>query len=90
MHSIAYDYAPITFENTWIKNNARNTGHDLRNSDYFLLPVVRIEQFRKSPIYFLAHEWNCLGDNIRLQHNRTTFKIALMDELISSLAQHDP
>jgi hypothetical protein len=69
MHSIAYDYAPITFENTWIKNNARNTGHDLRNHDYFSLPVVRIESFRKSPIYFLAHEWNSLGDNIRLQHN---------------------
>ncbi len=90
MHSIAYDYAPTTLANTWTKNNARNTGHDLRNQDYFTLPVVRIESFRKSPIYSLAYEWNSLGDNIRLQHNQTTFKIALMDELINSLAQQDP
>jgi hypothetical protein len=90
MHSIAYDYAPKTFENTWTKNNARNTGHDLRNHDYFTLPLVRIESFRKFPIYSLASEWNSLGDNIRLQHNRTTFKIALMDELINSLAQQNP
>ncbi len=90
MHSIAYEYAPATFENTWTKNNTRNTGHDLRNQDYFTLPIVRIESFRKFPLYSLANEWNNLGDNIRLQHNRTTFRVALMDELISSLNQHDP
>ncbi len=90
MHSIAYEYAPATFENTWTKNNIRNTGHALRNQDYFTLPIVSIEFFRKFPIYSLAHEWNNLGDNIRLQHNRTTFRFALMDELISSLTQQDP
>jgi hypothetical protein len=90
MHTIAYDYAPKTFANTWTKNNARNTGHDLRNQDYFTLPLVRIESFRKFPIYSLASEWNSLGDNIRLLRNRTTFKIALMDELINSMAQHNP
>jgi hypothetical protein len=85
MHSIAYEYAPPTFNNTWIRNNARNVGHDLRNQDYFTLPAVRIESYRKFPLYALANEWNKLGDNIRLQHNRTTFKIALMDEIISTL-----
>ncbi len=88
MHSIAYDYAPATFENTWTKNNTRNTGHNLLNHYFFTLPVVRIESFRKFPMYSLANEWNGLGDNIRLQQNRTTFKIALMDELISSIANH--
>jgi hypothetical protein len=85
MHSIAYEYAPSTFNNTWIRNNARNVGHDLRNQDFFTLPAVRIESFRKFPLYALANEWNNLGDNIRLQHNRTTFKIALMDEIISTI-----
>jgi hypothetical protein len=90
MHSIAYEYAPATFENTWTKNNTRNTGHDLRNHNFFTLPVVRIESCRKFPIYSLANEWNNLGDNIRLQQNRTTFIIALMDELISLLVPLDP
>ncbi len=80
---IAYEYAPSTFENTWTKNNARNTGYDLRNQDFFTLPVVPIEAYSKFPIYSLANEWNNLGDNIRLQQNCTTFKIPLRDELIS-------
>jgi hypothetical protein len=86
MHSIAYEYAPPTFNNTWVKNTARNVGHNLCNQDYFSLPAVRIEAYRKFPLYALANEWNRLGENIRLQQNRTTFKIALMDEIISSLA----
>jgi hypothetical protein len=85
MHAIAYDYAHPTFDNTWTKNNTRNIGHDLRNQDFFTLPNVRIESFRKFPLYALANEWNNLSENIRLQQNRTTFKIALMDDIISSL-----
>jgi hypothetical protein len=37
MHSIAYDNAPSTFENTLTKNNTRNTGHNLRNQDFFTI-----------------------------------------------------
>jgi hypothetical protein len=84
MHSVAYDYAHPTFDNTWTKNNTRNTGHELRNQDFFTLTNVRIESFRKLPLYALASEWNNLSDNIRLQQNRTTFKIALMDDIITS------
>ncbi len=87
MHSIAYDYAHPTFDNIWTKNNTRNTGHDLQNQDFFTLPIVQIESFRKFPLYALANEWNNLSDNKRLQHNHTTFKIALMDDIISSLSE---
>jgi hypothetical protein len=43
MHSITYNYAPLTFANTWIKNNDRNTGHNLRNDEDYLLPHPRVE-----------------------------------------------
>ncbi len=85
MHSIAYDFAPLTFENVWLKNAARNTGHDLRNQDFFLMPAIRIELYCKLPIYALASEWNNLDDSMRLQHNHTTFKIALIDNLLGTL-----
>jgi hypothetical protein len=85
MHSVAYNYAPPAFDNTWMINAERNTGHHLRNQDFFTLPNVRIEQFRKFPLYALPLEWNNLSDNIRLQHNRTTFKIALFDHLLESI-----
>jgi hypothetical protein len=85
MHSVAYNYAPPSFDNTWLINADRNTGHNLRNQEYFSLPNVRIEQFRKFPLYALPLEWNYLSENIRLHHNRTTFKIALHDHLLESL-----
>jgi hypothetical protein len=85
MHSVAYNYAPPSFDNTWQRNVERNVGHDLRNQDFFILPPVRIESFRKFPIYSLPHEWNTLNDSFRYQHNRTTFKIALTDHLLGTL-----
>jgi hypothetical protein len=45
MQSITYNYAPQTFANTWIKNNDRNTGHNLRNDEDYLLPHPRVEFF---------------------------------------------
>jgi hypothetical protein len=85
LHSIAYNYSPKTFNNAWQKNAERDTGHDMRNQDFYTLPNVRIEQFRKFPNYLLPLEWNKLGDNFRLQHNRTTFRIALFDYLLEDL-----
>jgi hypothetical protein len=86
MHSIAYDYAPKAFNQTWPTNVNRDTGYVLRNQDHFALPLVRIEQFRKFPLYSLLNEWNNLNKEIRLQHNRTTFKIALWNYLLESLS----
>jgi hypothetical protein len=90
MHAIAYNYAPKTFANIWVTNAERNIGHDLRNNDFFVIPHVRIEFFRRFPLYALPLEWNNLGENIRLQHNRTTFKIALTDFLLSTLQENQP
>jgi hypothetical protein len=85
MQSVAYNYAPPSFDNTWLINADRNTGHNLRNQEYFSLLNVQIEQFRKFPLYALPLEWNNLSENIRLEQNRTTFKIALHDHLLESL-----
>ncbi len=84
VHSIAYNYAPLSFDNTWQKNDVRETGYNLRNDDFFILPLARIELFRKSPVYALPLAWNTLPDHIRYQHNRCTFKIALTDYLFEN------
>ncbi len=59
----------------------------LKKSWHFLNPPVRIELFRKIPLYSLPTEWNNLGEHIRLQRNRTTFKIALTDFLFDNILQ---
>jgi hypothetical protein len=61
MHAMMYNYAPRTFDNTWIRNNERGTGHTLRNDDDYLLPHPRVEFFKKIPIYSLAATWNASG-----------------------------
>ncbi len=45
MHSIVYNYAPQSFDETWPINADRDTGYALRNQDFFVLRQVRIEQF---------------------------------------------
>jgi hypothetical protein len=85
MHSIAYNYAHSSFSDTWSTNNNRDNDYNLRNNDLFTLPPFRIELFKKFPLYSLPSPWNELPDSLRYQHNRTTFKIALVDHLFISL-----
>jgi hypothetical protein len=85
MHSIDYNYAPQSFRDIWVKNNTRDMDHDLTNSDKYSIPFIRIEQFRRNPIISLPTAWNELRDELRFQHNRTTFKIALEDYLFEQM-----
>ncbi len=59
-------------------------GHELRNDNDYFLPLPRIEMFKKIPIYSLPAAWNAAG-NLRYYQNRTTFKIALKDQLLAEL-----
>ncbi len=86
MHSIAYTYAPTSFNGTWPTNQSRANDYNLQNNDLFTLPPFRIELLKKFPIYSLPSVWNELPDSLCYQHNRITFKIALTDHLFNSLA----
>ena len=76
MHSIEYNYAPLSFSNVWRKNLVRDNVYNLRNNDDFILHPFRIELYKKIPIYSFALEWNQLGD-LKFQYNKITFQIAL-------------
>jgi len=82
MHSVYYDYAPTSFQQTWIKNNERDNAPNLRNENDFRLPNPRIEFFKKIPLYALPYEWNQAGV-LTLYPNKITFKHALRDQLFS-------
>jgi hypothetical protein len=84
MHAIAYRYNLESFNNIWLTNNQREMGMELRNTNEFILPLVRRESFRKSPLYTLPLAWN-QSSVVKLHHNRCTFKIALSYELFESL-----
>ncbi len=77
MHSIEYNYAPLSFTNTWQKNINREPELNLCNlNDYHILHP-RTETFKKSTLHALPAARNNLSPNIKLQQNKTTFKWAL-------------
>jgi hypothetical protein len=84
MHSIFYEYAPLSFSQIWMKNNDRQHEHNLRNDNDYLLPNPRQEQYKKFPIYSLPFEWTQAGV-VTLYENKTTFKIALKGQLFEEV-----
>ena len=44
MHSVHYDYAPKSFNNTFTKNVSREINYELRNVDAYLVPAARIQK----------------------------------------------
>ena len=85
MHSVFYEYSPISFQNVWQKNSDRQISQNLRNENEFTLPIFRIEQFKKFPLYSLPQEWNAAEELVYYQ-NRVTFKHALREKLLSEIA----
>jgi hypothetical protein len=84
MHSVYNNYCNESFVSMWTKNEYRQTEHNLRNANDFLLPQLRIELLRKFPAYSFAHVWNSLGD-LKFQPNPITFKISLKEEMLNQL-----
>ncbi len=74
MHSIYYNYAPSSFNNTWNTYAQRNIANNTRNDSCFYLAFPRKELFKKLPIYSMAGSWNNLGD-LRFQYNKTPIEI---------------
>ncbi len=85
MHSVEYNYAPNSFEDTWQKNNERDPVRDLRNANEYFIMQPRTETFKKSMLYALPLAWNNLVPEIKLQQNKTTFKWALKAHLFEEL-----
>jgi hypothetical protein len=85
MHAVTYSYAPSSFANIWELNMDRNPEITLRNSQLYTLPNPRIELFKKSPLHSLPKTRNNLNETIRLQHNKTTFLMALKEYLLEQI-----
>ncbi len=84
MHSIVNKYSPKSLHNTFQQNDQRDINQDLRNANDYSVPFPRIELFKKSLLFSLPTAWNNLTA-LKLHQNKTTFIIALKDDLINSL-----
>ena len=84
MHSVHYDYAPKSFQNTFTKNESREINYELRNADAYLVKAARIIFFLKFPLFTFPTAWNEAGI-LAYYLNRITFSIALKEHLFSQL-----
>jgi Reverse transcriptase (RNA-dependent DNA polymerase) len=84
MHAIKYRYGPISFYDVFALNND-DIGYELRYANEFHLPRVRIELFKRIPLYSLPNEWNNSGD-LKFYQNRETFSIILRETLMREFA----
>ncbi len=55
-------------------------------NDQYNMPQIRLEQFRKIPLYSLPSEWNNLGDLI-YQNNKMLFKNLLREKLFDEITE---
>jgi hypothetical protein len=85
MHSIIYGYCPPSLRHLFQRNEQRDLNQNLRNADDITVPHPRIKLFKKSLLYRLSVGWNALTD-LKLQHNKTTFKISLKEHLFDTLS----
>ncbi len=81
MQVVTFNYCHESFNSTWIRNEQRERGYLLRNTEEYQLPKINLEFTRRMPLYTLPYEWNKLGD-IRFQRNREIFCISLKNILL--------
>ena len=89
MHTVHYKYAPKSFLNTFNLNATRDIDYDLRNAGAYAVPAVRIELFKRFPLYTFPTAWNAIGD-LQFYSNRTTFTISLKENLPSRIIVQEP
>ncbi len=58
--------------------------YNLCNNDLYNLPQIRLELFRKIPLYSLPFEWNNLG-NFVFHKNKNLFRNLLKEKLLEDI-----
>jgi hypothetical protein len=80
MHSVKFEYCPKSYLDVFKKVDVDNLVYDLRYPSEFEVPRVKLELFKRIPLYSLPVEWNNCGD-LRFYSNSTTFNIELYSYL---------
>jgi hypothetical protein len=85
MHSVFYNYAPLTIQNLFTKNNVENRFYEFRNIPDFIVPFARTELIKRMPTFHLPTIWNNAGI-VTYHSNKVTFMIALKNDLLNMLS----
>ena len=58
MHNFVNNKLPLSFTGSWVKNNERNPGYNLRNAEEFHIMQHHHSTLTRLPIFSFAAEWN--------------------------------
>ncbi len=78
-------YNPSSFNNIWNTNQERNPENNLNlcNDNLYAVFYPTFKSFKNSPAYSIPKAWNKLSTNVRGQHYKITFSIALETHLLN-------
>ncbi len=84
-----YRFLPSSFNNIWIKNEARraeNVSMVIRNHDEFFVPTSRLKTYGNFPLYSFPKLWlNLQSDSIKIIRNVYEFNLKLKEQFIDAL-----
>ena len=84
MHNFVHQKLPFSFNETWMKNNERNPGLNLRNAqDYFVKPSI-FTTLKRLPLFTFPSLWNSETALKDIQDSKIflrSLKIRLLNEI---------
>ena len=74
MHSVAYKYSPVEYDNFIPNALASNHRQGLRNDNDFHIPMSNLSTVIKMPLINFPHIWNNLERSLKDIPSRSLFK----------------
>ena len=84
MHSIVYDYAPVSLQGEFPINQL-NSEYQLRNNEDFLIPRINLESIKRFPFYKYPTLWNDLSPELKSLNRKNEFKYKIKSSFLEKL-----
>ena len=86
MHSIVYDYAPVSLQGGFPINQL-NREYQLRNNEDFLIPRINLESLKRFPFYKYTTLWNDLSPELKSLNRKNEFKYKIKSSFLNFLCE---
>ncbi len=84
MHNFYHNKLPISFNETWISNRARNPEIALRNADDLYVPAHHFATTKRFPLFSMPKVWN-EANEMKLYPSQGVFMKSVKSAMINQI-----